>query len=188
MARCAAAPDVMWMQHHAGIYRSADAGAQWTRLLLPCDDFGFAVAAHPRDAQTAWFVPAIKDEIRMPRDGALCVSRTNDGGKTWQIMREGLPQRDAYDLVYRHGFDVDETGSRLAARHGLDNRRAVDQRRRRRALGTGQCASAADLRGELYLAHSLTIMPSVAVSYGTSARRDSMSLLIWVSTRRFGRI
>jgi photosystem II stability/assembly factor-like uncharacterized protein len=50
----------------------------------------------------------------MPRDGALCVSRTNDGGKTWQIMRQGLPQRDAYDLIYRHGFDVDETGLRLA--------------------------------------------------------------------------
>jgi photosystem II stability/assembly factor-like uncharacterized protein len=114
VTRCAAAPDVMWMQHHAGIYRSADAGAHWTRLSLPCDDFGFAVAAHPRDAQTAWFVPAIKDEIRMPRDGALCVSRTNDGGKTWQIMREGLPQRDAYDLIYRHGFDVDASGSRLA--------------------------------------------------------------------------
>jgi photosystem II stability/assembly factor-like uncharacterized protein len=42
------------------------------------------------------------------------VSRTNDGGKTWQIMREGLPQRDAYDLIYRHSFDVDDTGSRLA--------------------------------------------------------------------------
>ena len=110
VVRCAAAPDVMWMQHHAGIYRSTDAGAHWTRLSLPCDDFGFAVAAHPRDAQTAWFVPAIKDEIRMPRDGALCVTRTNDGGKTWQIMRQGLPQRDAYDLIYRHGLDVDDSG------------------------------------------------------------------------------
>ena len=132
------------------------------RLSLPCDDFGFAVAAHPRDAQTAWFVPALKDEIRMPRDGALCVSRTNDGGKTWQIMRQGLPQRDAYDLIYRHGFDVDEF--RLAAGHGIDDGRAVDQRRRRRALGPRQCAPAADLCRELYLAHSSTIMPSAAVS------------------------
>jgi hypothetical protein len=114
VARCAAAPDVMWMQHHAGIYRSVDAGAHWTRLSLPCDDFGFAVVAHPRDAQTAWFVPAVKDEIRMPRDGALCVTRTNDGGQTWQVMREGLPQRDAYDLVYRHGLEVDDSGERLA--------------------------------------------------------------------------
>ena len=114
VVRCASAPDVMWMQHHAGIYRSADAGAHWTRLSPPTDDFGFAVAAHPRQAQTAWFVPAIKDEIRMPRDGALCVSRTDDGGQSWEIMRHGLPQRDAYDLIYRHGLEVDESGERLA--------------------------------------------------------------------------
>jgi photosystem II stability/assembly factor-like uncharacterized protein len=114
VVRCAAAPEVMWMQHHAGIYRSTDAGAHWARLSLPVDDFGFAVAAHPRDPQTAWFVPAIKDEIRMPRDGALVVSRTGDGGKTWQAMREGLPQRDAFDLVYRHGLEVDDSGERLA--------------------------------------------------------------------------
>ena len=114
VVRCGATPDVMWMQHHAGIYRSADAGAHWTRLSPPGDDFGFAVAAHPRSAQTAWFVPAIKDEIRMPRDGALCVTRTDDGGNSWEIMRHGLPQRDAYDLVYRHGLEVDESGERLA--------------------------------------------------------------------------
>jgi hypothetical protein len=114
VARCAAAPEVMWMQHHAGTYRSADAGAHWTRLSPPSDDFGFAVAAHPRSARTAWFVPAIKDEIRMPRDGALCVTRTDDGGASWEIMRHGLPQRDAYDLIYRHGLDVDESGERLA--------------------------------------------------------------------------
>ena len=114
VVRCASAPDVMWMQHHAGIYRSADAGAHWTRLSPPTDDFGFAVAAHPRAAQIAWFVPAIKDEIRMPRDGALCVTRTDDGGQSWEIMRHGLPQRDAYDLIYRHGLEVDESGERLA--------------------------------------------------------------------------
>ena len=41
------------------------------------------------------------------------VTRTRDGGKTWESLRDGLPQRDAYDLVYRHGLDVDETGKRL---------------------------------------------------------------------------
>jgi hypothetical protein len=114
VARCASSPDVMWMQHHCGIFRSTDAGAHWVQLKPPGDDFGFAVAAHPKDPQVAWFVPAIKDEIRMPRGGALCVTRTKDGGKNWETLREGLPQRDAYDLIYRHGLDVDETGSRLA--------------------------------------------------------------------------
>ena len=114
VARCAANPDVMWMQHHAGMYRSADAGAHWIRITPPGDDFGFAVVAHPHDGATAWFVPAIKDEIRMPRDGALCVTKTSDGGESWEVMRKGLPQRDAYDLVYRHGLDVDGSGDRLA--------------------------------------------------------------------------
>ncbi len=114
VVRCAAAPDVMWMQHHCGIFRSTGAGAHWTQLKPPFDDFGFAVAAHPRDPGTAWFVPAIKDEMRLPRDGALAVTRTTDGGQTWQVFREGLPQRDAFDLIYRHGLDVDETGQRLA--------------------------------------------------------------------------
>jgi photosystem II stability/assembly factor-like uncharacterized protein len=86
----------------------------WSQLKPPGDDFGFAVAVHPRDSQTAWFVPAIKDELRVPRAGALAVTRTRDGGKTWETLRTGLPQRDAYDLIYRHGLDVDETGSQLA--------------------------------------------------------------------------
>jgi len=114
VVRCPAAPDVMWMQHHCGIFRSTDAGAHWTQLTLPFDDFGFAVAVHPRDPATAWFVPALKDEMRLPRDGALAVTRTTDGGQSWQSFREGLPQRDAFDLVYRHGLDVDGAGEHLA--------------------------------------------------------------------------
>lgn len=114
VARCAGAPDTMWMQHHSGMFRSADAGATWTQLKPPWDDFGFAVAAHPSDPQTAWFVPAIKDELRVPRDGALAVTRTRDGGKTWESLRDGLPQRDAFDLMYRHGLDVAGGGRQLA--------------------------------------------------------------------------
>jgi hypothetical protein len=114
VVRCPAAPDVMWMQHHCGIYRSDDAGVTWTQLKPPGDDFGFAVAVHPKDPQTAWFVPAMKDELRMPRDGAMAVTRTRDGGQTWQSLRGGLPQKDAFDLIYRHGLDVDDTGARLA--------------------------------------------------------------------------
>ena len=29
---CAGAPDVMWMQHHNGIFRSTDAGDTWTEI------------------------------------------------------------------------------------------------------------------------------------------------------------
>jgi hypothetical protein len=30
------------------------------------------------------------------------------------VLSNGLPQRHAYDLVWRHGLDVDESGRRLA--------------------------------------------------------------------------
>lgn len=111
--RCTAAPDVLWTQHHCGIWRSTDNGANWQELKAEPSSFGFAVAAHPLDPQTAWFVPAVKDERRLPVDAALCVLRTRDGGKTFETLREGLPQLHCYDLVYRHGLAVDGTGRRL---------------------------------------------------------------------------
>jgi photosystem II stability/assembly factor-like uncharacterized protein len=42
----------------------------------------------------------------MSLDGALFVARTTDGGETWQHLREGLPQENAYDIVYRHALDA----------------------------------------------------------------------------------
>ena len=33
--------------------------------------------------------------------------------KPFETLRRGLPQEYAYDLVYRHGLDVDGTGNRL---------------------------------------------------------------------------
>ena len=44
----------------------------------------------------------------------MVVARTRDGGRSFEVLREGLPQRHAYDLVFRHALDVDETGTRLA--------------------------------------------------------------------------
>jgi hypothetical protein len=115
VVQCAAAPNAFWAQHHNAIFRSTDGAASWQEVPnLGPSIFGFAVAVHPHDPDTAWFVPAVKDECRVPVDGALVVTRTRDGGKSCTILRQGLPQQHAYDLVYRHGLDVDETGNRLA--------------------------------------------------------------------------
>jgi hypothetical protein len=88
----------------------------------------------------------MKDELRIPRDGAMCVTRTRDGGESWDILREGLPQRDAFDLVYRHGLDVDATGSRLVMGSTTG---AVGKQGRRRELEPRQRAPAAHLRGSI---------------------------------------
>jgi len=113
--QCRAQPDAFWVQHHNGVFRSTDGARTWTEVgNVPPSTFGFAVAVHPRDPQTAWFVPAKKDECRIPVDGALVVARTRDGGRTFDVLRNGLPQHDAYDLVYRHALAVDASGERLA--------------------------------------------------------------------------
>ena len=115
LAQCTAKPDVLWGQHHNGIFRSTDGGRSFTEITgVQPSTFGFAVAAHPRDPDTAWFVPAIKDERRYPSDGRVVVTRTRDGGRTFETLTEGLPQVHAYDLVFRHSLDVDESGERLA--------------------------------------------------------------------------
>ncbi len=111
--RCAAKPEVLWCQHHCGIWRSTDNATSWHQIEAPVSSFGFAVGAHPQDADTAWFVPAIKDERRVPVDGALIVNRTRDGGRTFETLRAGLPQSDCYDLVYRHGLAVGADGTSL---------------------------------------------------------------------------
>ena len=115
LARCAAHPEIVWCQHHNGVFRSEDAGANWHELTaIRPSKFGFAVAAHPRDPDTAWFVPAVKDERRIPVDGKVVVARTRDGGSSFEVLSNGLPQRHAYDLVWRHALAVDATGERLA--------------------------------------------------------------------------
>ncbi len=113
---CPAAPARLWCQHHNGVFRSDDAGQSWVELSDAAQPsaFGFPVAVHPTDPDTAWFVPAVKDEERIPVGGAVVVSRTRDGGRTFEVLREGLPQTHAYDLVYRHALDIDASGERLA--------------------------------------------------------------------------
>ena len=115
LARCAAQPDVVWNQHHNGCFRSVDGGRHWHEIdNRPPSRFGFAVAAHPTEPDVAWFVPAIKDEMRVPVDGKMVVCRTDDGGKSFSSFGAGLPDTHAYDLVYRHAFDVDSSGDQLA--------------------------------------------------------------------------
>ena len=115
MAQCRAQPDVLWVQHHNGVFRSGDGGASWQEMTtVKPAAFGFAVAVHPEDPDTAWFVPGESDEHRIPVKGRVVVARTRNGGKSFQVLTKGLPQDHAYDLTYRHALDVDDTGDRLA--------------------------------------------------------------------------
>jgi len=114
IVRSQGSPDRLWCQHHNGMWQSQDDGRTWQELTsVPVSNFGFAVAVHPRDGNTAWFAPAEADQRRIPVNTALAVTRTTDGGKTFTVLREGLPQHQCYDLVYRHGLAVSGDGNSL---------------------------------------------------------------------------
>ncbi|MFG0317660.1 MAG: WD40/YVTN/BNR-like repeat-containing protein [Planctomycetota bacterium JB042] len=104
---CRNDPDRLWQQNHCGIFTSDDGAASWRKVSRPDAGahFGFPIAADDDDGETAWVVPGKADMQRMTIDGGLFVARTEDGGETWTQLREGLPQADAYDVVYRHALD-----------------------------------------------------------------------------------
>lgn len=115
VSMCQADPDTLWVQHHNGAFHTSDGGVSWSDLdKLSPSTFGFTVVAHPQDPKTAWFVPAIKDELRIPVDGQLVVARTSDGGQSFDVLRNGLPQEHAYDICFRHAMDISQDGKTLA--------------------------------------------------------------------------
>ncbi|MBS0211527.1 MAG: exo-alpha-sialidase [Planctomycetes bacterium] len=114
LVQCPAAPEAMWVQHHNGIFRTTDGARSWQEIRpVEPSVFGFAVVVHPHDANTAWFVPGVKDECRVPVQGKLVVTRTRDGGRSFELLTGGLPQEHCYDIVFRHALDVDSSGDRL---------------------------------------------------------------------------
>ncbi len=115
LVQCAGSPEHFWVQHHNGIFRSTDGCVSWTEIGAPEPSaFGFAVAVHPSDPETAWFVPAVRDSDRYPADGKLVVTRTRDGGKSFDVLSDGLPRSHAYHLVYRHCLEIDSNAETLA--------------------------------------------------------------------------
>lgn len=114
IVQCAAQPDHLWQQNHCGVFYSADGAATWRKVSNPSKGvhFGFPVAVDAKDGRTAWVVPGKSDAERMAIDGGLFVARTRDGGATWEELREGLPQENAWDVVLRHSLD--SSGDRLA--------------------------------------------------------------------------
>jgi photosystem II stability/assembly factor-like uncharacterized protein len=93
------------------MYRSDDAGASWARLDdngLP-SSFGFPIALDPADPDVAYVVPEEGAENRVTAGGRLGVYRTDDGGETWGLASDGLPE-PAYVAVLREGLSFDRGG------------------------------------------------------------------------------
>ena len=109
LARAAGPGRRLYQQNHCGMYRSDDGGARWDSIEegLP-SSFGFPVAAHPRDPDTAWFAPLNGDQAgRFMPDARAAIWRTRDGGRSWSDQRDGLPQEHCYFTVLRQAMATD---------------------------------------------------------------------------------
>jgi photosystem II stability/assembly factor-like uncharacterized protein len=103
-----ARPERLWQQNHCGVYRSDDRGENWERLEgngLP-SGFGFPIALHPSDPDVAYVIPEIGAENRVTPDGRLGVYKTTDGGQSWELKSNGLPE-PAWGSVKREGMSYD---------------------------------------------------------------------------------
>ena len=99
----------LYQQNHCGMYRSDDGGKSWASIEegLP-SSFGFPTGAHPRDADTLFLFPLNGDiHGRYAPEGKAAVWRTTDAGKSWQDLRDGLPQENAYLTVLRQAMALD---------------------------------------------------------------------------------
>jgi photosystem II stability/assembly factor-like uncharacterized protein len=114
-----ARPDRLWQQNHCGVYRSDNRGDSWERLDgngLP-SDFGFGLALDATDPDIAYVIPEVSGEQHFTPDGRLGVYRTGDGGASWQLTANGLPER-AWSAVLREGFAYDEGGLYFGTQSG----------------------------------------------------------------------
>ncbi len=108
-ALAAGKSETLYQRNHQGVYRSEDGSATWTEITegLPTD-FGFAMAAHPRDADTFWVIPlTVPEEGRLMPDAHAAVWRTHDGGRSWICADKGLPTQNAYLSVLREAMARD---------------------------------------------------------------------------------
>ena len=88
VAQCRSNPDVLWVQHHNGIFKSTTA-RNWTEIT----DISHRLSDSPsrRIRRTRHRLVRARHERRkaLPVDGKVVVNRTRDGGKTFETSPAG---------------------------------------------------------------------------------------------------
>ncbi len=101
-------PDVLFQQNHCGTYRLDPGREEWTDI---CDGlpsrFGFPIAVPPHKPETIYVVPEESDEARMSPNGEFAVYRSDNSGRNWRKLTEGLPTKHAYLVVLREALSTD---------------------------------------------------------------------------------
>lgn len=108
LARNSSKPDVIYQQNHCGVYRSDNGGDDWKdiRNNLP-SRFGFPVAADANDPKRVYVAPLEGDFSRIPPGGRFAVWASDNSGKEWMKMDEGIPETSFF-TVLRDGMVADQ--------------------------------------------------------------------------------
>jgi hypothetical protein len=110
---CPSNPDRLYQQNHCGIYRLDRPSDTWVRIgkSMPkrVGDVGFPLVVHPRDDNTVWVFPMDGTTVwpRTSPEGKPAVYATRNGGKTWQRLDAGLPEKQTWWTVKRQAMTAD---------------------------------------------------------------------------------
>jgi len=101
-------PESLYQQNHCGMYKARFDAKRWTDITkgLP-SRFGFGLAVPAAEPDTLFTVPIESPEYRCVPEARFRVARSRDGGKTWKLLRKGLPQKNAHVTVLREAMTSD---------------------------------------------------------------------------------
>ena len=111
-----AKPQTLYQQNHCGVFRSDNGGQKWIDISegLP-SRFGLPMAIHGQDPDTVYVLPEDKvvgDQLgggmRFVTDAKFRLFRSRDGGRNWETLTKGLPQKHAYLHAMRDGMATDD--------------------------------------------------------------------------------
>lgn len=101
-------PDVLYQQNHCGVYKTSNAGDDWTDIQqnLP-SEFGFPIALDVHNPDTV-FVIVEDPSARHNVTEQFTVYRTENAGEHWEALTTQLPAGPGVRLgVLRHGMCTD---------------------------------------------------------------------------------
>ena len=89
------------------MYRSDDGAGTWTSIAegLP-SGFGFSMVVHPPEPETIYVFPIDGAEARFPPGALARVWRSENSGKSWEELGNGLPD-NFYSAVMRDAMCTD---------------------------------------------------------------------------------
>lgn len=104
--------DSVYQQNHCGVYSSRNAGSKWEDISpSPATRHGFGITVTKGKKDTIFTVPAYQTGCELKHNsciqGQLSVMRSQDEGKSWKELTNGLPGK-VHNCVLRDSLTSDD--------------------------------------------------------------------------------